>query len=84
MLSADENETFAFAITADDRVIGSIGVFRQGNIHRLTAEIRIVNSGVLKMDRCCYSFVIIIDSGSGNIDVWRENESFSLKSKMCY
>jgi len=39
MLSADENETFAFAITVDDKVIGSIGVFRQGNIHRLTAEL---------------------------------------------
>ena len=38
MLSADENETFAFAITADERVIGSIGVFRQENIHRQTAE----------------------------------------------
>lgn len=38
MLSTDENETFAFAITADDKVIGSIGVFRQGNIHRQTAE----------------------------------------------
>ncbi|MDE6220909.1 MAG: GNAT family N-acetyltransferase [Lachnospiraceae bacterium] len=38
MLSADETETFAFAITADDKVIGSIGVFRQGNIHRQTAE----------------------------------------------
>lgn len=39
MLSADENETFSFAVTADDRVIGSIGVFRQGNIHRQTAEL---------------------------------------------
>lgn len=39
MLSADENETFAFAIMADDKVIGSIGVFRQGNIHRQTAEL---------------------------------------------
>ena len=39
MLSADENETFAFAITVDDMVIGSIGIFRQGNIHRLTAEL---------------------------------------------
>ena len=41
MLSADENETetFAFAITADGRVVGSIGVFRQGNIHRQTAEL---------------------------------------------
>ncbi len=38
MLSADETETFAFAIAADDKVIGSIGVFRQGNIHRQTAE----------------------------------------------
>lgn len=39
MLSADEEETFAFAVTADDKVIGSIGVFRQGNIHRQTAEL---------------------------------------------
>lgn len=39
MLSADENETFAFAITVDNIAIGSIGVFRQGNIHRQTAEL---------------------------------------------
>ena len=39
MLSADENETFAFAITVDDVAVGSIGVFRQGNIHRQTAEL---------------------------------------------
>ena len=39
MLLADENETFAFAITIDNKVIGSIGVYRQGNIHRQTAEL---------------------------------------------
>ena len=39
MLSADENDTFAYAITIDDRAIGSIGAFRQGNIHRQTAEL---------------------------------------------
>ncbi|MDE5768428.1 MAG: GNAT family N-acetyltransferase [Oscillospiraceae bacterium] len=39
MLSADETETFAFAITINDKVIGSIGVFRQANIHRQTAEL---------------------------------------------
>lgn len=39
MLSADENSTFAFAITLDDRCIGSIGAFRQGNIHGRTAEL---------------------------------------------
>lgn len=39
MLSADENEIFAFAITVDGKVIGSIGVFRQENIHRRTAEL---------------------------------------------
>lgn len=38
MLAADENDTFAFAITVDGTVIGSIGVFRQTNIHRRTAE----------------------------------------------
>lgn len=39
MLSTDENETFAFAVTAGEKAVGSIGVFRQENIHRLTAEI---------------------------------------------
>ena len=39
MLSADENETFAFAITVNNMVIGSIGIFRQDNIHRQTAEL---------------------------------------------
>ena len=38
MLSSDKNNTFAFAITLDDKVIGSIGVFRQDNIHSHTAE----------------------------------------------
>lgn len=39
MLAADKSSTFAFAITVDGRAIGSIGVFRQGNIHRQTAEL---------------------------------------------
>lgn len=39
MLSADANDTFAFAITVDGKVIGSVGVFRQDNIHRRTAEL---------------------------------------------
>ena len=39
MRSADENDTFAYAITAEGHVIGSIGAFRQGNIHRQTAEL---------------------------------------------
>lgn len=38
MLSSDKNNTFAFAITLDDKAIGSIGVFRQDNIHSHTAE----------------------------------------------
>lgn len=38
MLAADENDTFAFAITVEDKAVGSIGVFRQENIHRQTAE----------------------------------------------
>ncbi len=39
MLSANKNDTFAFAITVDGKVIGSISAFRQGNIHRQTAEL---------------------------------------------
>lgn len=38
MISADEETTFAFAITADGRVVGSIGIFRCDNIHFRTAE----------------------------------------------
>ncbi len=38
MLNADKESTFAFAITVDDKAIGSIGVFRQDNIHSRTAE----------------------------------------------
>lgn len=39
MLAADEDETFAFAVTVDSKVIGSIGAFRQGNVHKQTAEL---------------------------------------------
>lgn len=39
MLSADKNNTFAFAITLNGKVIGSIGAFRKDNIHCRTAEI---------------------------------------------
>ena len=39
MLEADPEEMFAFAITADDRAIGSISVTRCGNIHRRTGEL---------------------------------------------
>lgn len=40
MLSADKNSVFAFAIVdVDGRAIGSIGVFRQQNIHCRTAEL---------------------------------------------
>lgn len=38
MRAADKSRTFAFAVTADDEVVGSIGVFRQDNIHSRTAE----------------------------------------------
>lgn len=38
MLSADKTTTFAFAITVNDKVVGSIGVFRCDNIHFKTAE----------------------------------------------
>lgn len=38
MLSSDKAKTFAFAITLNDVVIGSIGVYRCDNIHCRTAE----------------------------------------------
>lgn len=39
MLSADRDSTFAFAIEYDGRAVGSIGAFRQSNIHFRTAEL---------------------------------------------
>jgi len=38
MLSSDRDTTYAWAITVDDIAVGSIGVFRKDNVHRLTAE----------------------------------------------
>ena len=39
MLDADQDQTFAYAITDEKRVIGSTGVFRKDNIHFQTAEL---------------------------------------------
>lgn len=39
MLSADPKTTYAFAIVEGDKVIGSIGVTRCGNIHAQTGEL---------------------------------------------
>lgn len=39
MLNAERGSTFAFAIIVDGKVAGSIGTFRQANIHSRTAEI---------------------------------------------
>lgn len=38
MLTADSHNTFAWAITVDNVAVGSIGVFRKDNVHRLSAE----------------------------------------------
>jgi len=38
MLSADISKVYARAITVDNIAVGSIGVFREDNVHRLTAE----------------------------------------------
>lgn len=39
MLNANPDTTYAFAITLNNKVIGSIGAFRQSNIHSKTAEV---------------------------------------------
>ncbi|MBI4858047.1 MAG: GNAT family N-acetyltransferase [Acetobacterium woodii] len=39
MLRSDKDQTYAFAIAYEDKVIGSIGVFRKDNIHSKTAEL---------------------------------------------
>jgi len=39
MLTAEKDRQYAFAITCDGKVIGSIGTFRKDNVHKLTAEL---------------------------------------------
>lgn len=39
MLTADQNKTFAYAVDIDGKAVGSIGAFRQDNIHSRTAEL---------------------------------------------
>ena len=39
ILGSDTQDTFAYAIDVDGTAIGSIGAFRQGNIHARTAEL---------------------------------------------
>jgi RimJ/RimL family protein N-acetyltransferase len=38
MLQSEKDRAYPFAITVDDKAVGSIGVFRKENIHRRTAE----------------------------------------------
>ena len=38
-LASNPEEVFAFAIAQEDIPVGSLGMFRQGNIHRRTAEL---------------------------------------------
>ena len=38
-ISADKNAQFCFAIVYNGKVVGSIGVYRQDNIHFMTAEL---------------------------------------------
>ena len=39
VINSDANNTFAYAIDVDGTAVGSIGAFRQGNIHSRTAEL---------------------------------------------
>jgi RimJ/RimL family protein N-acetyltransferase len=71
MLNSPKDKTYAFAITADDRVVGSIGVFRKDNIHFRTAEMGyfiaqscwgqgICTDAVIKTCRFIFGFTDII------------------------
>jgi len=39
VLAAKQDTQYVFAIEYDNRVVGSVGVFRKDNIHRLTGEL---------------------------------------------
>ena len=39
ILSSNPKDTFAYAVDIDGKAVGSIGAFRQGNIHFRTAEL---------------------------------------------
>ena len=43
MLKADPNGTFAYAIIVDGKAVGSIGAFRQENIHARTAQLGLLS-----------------------------------------
>ena len=49
MNAADSESTFSFAITVDDKAIGSIGAFRQSNIHSRTAEYVFQNTDIIRL-----------------------------------
>ena len=38
ILKGEENSQYHWAILVDGNVVGNVGVFRQGNVHHLTAE----------------------------------------------
>ncbi len=70
---ADPETTFSFAITVDDKAIGSIAAFRQSNIHSKTAEVGYYIAepywgkglGTSAIRQICeISFAIPISSGS--------------------
>jgi RimJ/RimL family protein N-acetyltransferase len=71
MLNAEKEKVYAFAITAGDVVVGSIGVFRNENIHFRTAEMGyyiseaywgkgIGTSAVLKACRFIFDYTDIV------------------------
>jgi len=39
ILEAPKDSQYCWAVTVDDKAVGSIGVFRGANVHRLTAEL---------------------------------------------
>ena len=57
MLAADPEEAFPFAIAWEDVAIGSLSLFRQGNIHRCAAELASVTA--LYASRGRYSCIFL-------------------------
>ncbi|MDR1619330.1 MAG: GNAT family N-acetyltransferase [Clostridiales bacterium] len=85
MLNAEEGTVFAFAITADGRVAGSIGAFRQTNIHSRTAEMGYyIGEGYWGMGVCTKAVKLVCRHVFENSDIIRiYAEPFACNAASC-
>ena len=60
MLSSDRDVTYAWAFTAQDIAVGSIGVFRKEKVHRLTGNKSCILMQTMQIAPCIFTRVYVI------------------------